>query len=1029
MSEKVANLEKKIEKLEKIVPVIEFSKTENLEEDIIPERISTNSIPIDATMSTTEHKDESNIRIFCEKNNINFNKNVTKVILQKICDKFELDYNKNATLKSHYVIKLSVYFKEHTDELTVELLAEFGVNPSVKKPVTKPDKKPAVAQKSTPKDEKKETVDETKDEKEIEFTITNREDLKDKIHEIHNYLRNGGVAFGMGALKIFNLLYGLARIENFGMIEKTKLDNKCKFSSLHNVKETEIYEKVTNISEIIHNNSEINIYKSISCDIPSNITGKILKHLINDIQLLLDSEERINEQLSGKIYEYFIGRDKSAISDLGAYFTNRHIVEYVYNIVKPQLDDNGNVPSMIDPFGGSGGFTLGYIQWLNNLESSSDTESHINWSKNINNINHIDMNPDVVRYAGMEILCMTKEIPNMDECIICDNAFTYESYKKYKYIFTNPPYGGDKDNNKSMYAKLTRTIAFLVKKLETENDVKKIDKLKKQAEDFNIKLKSIKTRKETQKVSINNSSNFIKKYCTDNKLDKSKYKDKESVSLILMMALLDIGGTAVGVLKEGVFFDKKYSTLRKHLVETFDVKLVISVPQNQFENTSTKTSILIFEKPINKKTTSIIEFRKLDVINYDDDVFEEINGNWVLTYMKDDIKELGETRVSTANLNELKTSNYNFDGKKYNLKELIPGDGFKMVKIGTIVKFLSKSKRKASFGKSEGLVPFYTSSDKIKYCDIADYKEESIIIGTGGNSSLHYNNTLFSCSGDNIIITSKQSQYIYYIIKSLWGLFMGQMSGSTIKHVNKNMLENFKIPVPEDTNVMQMWVDRISKPYDEKLTNAKLLEQKEQQVMDEIKRITEKEECDEKKLETLLKRKNNGSTNSTDVIVNSKLNIPFYAARCKNPYGYTGHYDFDGDDYLLFAKSGGNASCKFGNQLGIGKFWRIHGKCSANVAMIKYDFIQEIYNINYIVNYLLRNLHDIQRMAIYTTGNGNINLNDLNDFIIKIPKNKSLIDNLEPLFQEIEQLKTDIENAELLFKQEIEELRKASLKE
>ena len=34
-------------------------------------------------------------------------------------------------------------------------------------------------------------------------SITNKEALRDKIHEIHNYLRNNGAGYGMNALKVF----------------------------------------------------------------------------------------------------------------------------------------------------------------------------------------------------------------------------------------------------------------------------------------------------------------------------------------------------------------------------------------------------------------------------------------------------------------------------------------------------------------------------------------------------------------------------------------------------------------------------------------------------------------------------------------------------------------------------------------------------------------------------------------------------------------------------------------------------------
>ena len=43
-------------------------------------------------------------------------------------------------------------------------------------------------------------------------SVSNKEALKDKIHEIHNYLRNNGAGYGMNALKVFNIIYGLKKI-------------------------------------------------------------------------------------------------------------------------------------------------------------------------------------------------------------------------------------------------------------------------------------------------------------------------------------------------------------------------------------------------------------------------------------------------------------------------------------------------------------------------------------------------------------------------------------------------------------------------------------------------------------------------------------------------------------------------------------------------------------------------------------------------------------------------------------------------
>ena len=173
-------------------------------------------------------------------------------------------------------------------------------------------------------------------------------------------------------------------------------------------------------------------------------------------------------------------------------------------------------------------------------------------------------------------------------------------------------------------------------------------------------------------------------------------------------------------------------------------------------------------------------------------------------------------------------------------------------------------------------------------------------------------------------------------------------------------------------------------------------------------------------LNDILIRKNNGRTNTNDV-TNTGI-YPFYSATAENPTGITNKNDFDGENYLLFAKSGGSSKTIFGNTLGIGKFWLVSGKSAGNVAMIKFE-INKNFNIKYIYYYLKYKLFEIQKLALYSTGNGNIQVEDmLKNFKIKIPKNKQLISYLEPTFDEIEKLQGEVKEVETLYNQIIKEL-------
>ena len=200
------------------------------------------------------------------------------------------------------------------------------------------------------------------------MSISNREALRDKIHEIHNFLRNNGAGYGMNALKVFNILYGLKRIEEKNLIDKVALKKpECEYSYLLKLanegKDEILTQTIFNfVIPEIYNNEKIG--DLLFYHIPLNIRTNIFSHLIKEINEITKIEKSCNVLLSGKIYEYFIGRDETAISELGAYFTDRHIVDFIYNKVDIQPYNDGTIDNMIDMFGGSGGFTTGYINYL-----------------------------------------------------------------------------------------------------------------------------------------------------------------------------------------------------------------------------------------------------------------------------------------------------------------------------------------------------------------------------------------------------------------------------------------------------------------------------------------------------------------------------------------------------------------------------------------------------------------------------------------------------------------------------------------
>ena len=94
---------------------------------------------------------------------------------------------------------------------------------------------------------------------------------------------------------------------------------------------------------------------------------------------------------------------------------------FSYKKLDPKINEDGSINSMIDMFGGSGGFTTGYINYLNDKY-----DNNIDWKNNINKIYHFDMNEDVVKSAGLEFFCLTGELPDMKDNLAYKNSFTDE---------------------------------------------------------------------------------------------------------------------------------------------------------------------------------------------------------------------------------------------------------------------------------------------------------------------------------------------------------------------------------------------------------------------------------------------------------------------------------------------------------------------------------------------------------------------------------------------------------------------------
>jgi type I restriction-modification system DNA methylase subunit len=667
--------------------------------------------------------------------------------------------------------------------------------------------------------------------KEQNMKILTRDNLQSYIHSIHNFLRNSGVGFGKEALRIFNVFYGLKLIQphldkfnlnkdekkniNFDELVKivnkqnkidmaTYLDEKL-LETLHNLKYDETDETKQNLGFFL--------FHQIPTDIKSSVWEKLIG-MINNLPIGYDNNNNVN--LSGKVYEYFIGRDKEAIKELGAFFTDRHITEKIFDILSIKLKEDGLIPTIIDPFGGSGGFTLGIVDYL------KKKNSNIDWSKNVDRIYHFDMDQGVISMAGLEMFALTGYFPKRINNYNRINSFTNEfmdgtNSLKYDYIITNPPYGGDEIEKSPDQIERDILINYIKENnKDSYNKNEQYIQLMKETKEYNDEQHLLKVNYDTCSERIRN---FAKKHNINNA------NDKEACSLILLADLLKENGICCGVLKDGVFFNPKYSYLRQIILENYNITDIISIPQDEFENTGTKTSIIIFH---NNGKTKKINFSEIEVLkNTETIVSKTKEGIYKVDKIKDIIEKVNLKYICSATLKEIIDSKnkdkliYSWNYKDYNEYKVECPNNYKLVKLDSLCKINPKSKAS------------YKKDDNVQYIEISDIEKNQIINSTQykysdlpkGTKRIPDLNEILICSvrpnSNKIVYINKHNikkdwlmthaifnlkcndiltgLYLYnYLIYKLDAFLKYRGDGSNYPRISPDIVSNIKIPIPND---------------------------------------------------------------------------------------------------------------------------------------------------------------------------------------------------------------------------------------
>ena len=443
----------------------------------------------------------------------------------------------------------------------------------------------------------------------------------------------------------------------------------------------------------------------------------------------------------GNAYEYLLSI-MSSQGDAGQFRTPRHIIDFIVDVVNPTKNDK-----ILDPACGTGGFLISsYKHILEQHDGKDDPEGKKKpltpdeRRKLMSNLEGYDIDPGMVRIAQVNMYLHQFKNPKIFQYDTLSNEERWKDH--FDVILANPPFMSPKGG-------ITPHKKF--------------------------------------SVSSNRSEVLFVDYIMNHLRPK---------------------GRAGIIVPEGVIFQsgRAYKELRKNLVND-GLCAVVSLPSGVFNPYSgVKTSILFFDNEIAKKTKEIL-FIKINQDGFNlgaqrrpiekNDLPKalEILKKWKVG------EKIENDLASYVNKSKIaENDDYNLSSDRYRLITDNVNVKWTMVELEDVIEFEKKSRRKSGDGKENGLYKFFVSSQvQNKFIDEVDYVNENLILGTGGNASVHISCN-FSTSADTFVFHSKDNRlsnrYLYYCLINNKEVLENGFRGQGIKHLSKEYLLKIKIPLP-----------------------------------------------------------------------------------------------------------------------------------------------------------------------------------------------------------------------------------------
>tara|TARA_Y100000780_G_C13695839_1_gene422051 strand:+ start:8780 stop:11293 length:2514 start_codon:yes stop_codon:yes gene_type:complete len=460
--------------------------------------------------------------------------------------------------------------------------------------------------------------------------------------------------------------------------------------------------------------------------------------------------------------------------------------------------------------------------------------------------------------------------------------------------------------------------------------------------------------------------------------------------------MLRDGGLCVIVLPYGEIFNgsSKWSvSFRKWLLTNVNITQIIYHQGGTFEHAGVATATIIFKKGEQTKKVQFYETSK-------------------------DCKKITEiftVAIKDIEKNNLVLSHTDYETNKDDIKYKV-----EIKELEEVCEF-KNGKNITKKDLIKGAYPVIGGGKKpMGYHNKYNCDENTIVCSSSGAYAGYinkYSNKIWA--SDCMSITPNNTKilnenYLWNYLKSIQYKIYNLQSGSGQPHVYSRDLKKLKIPVPP-LEIQETIIKEIEKiePIIENLKNINKSLKDNIELVKSTTRIDEidnlLEDVEMKELGEMCELKT-GKFNSKDC--KEKGKYPFYTSHANNPKGFSDSFCFDYDKYLILIKDGGAGAGNYGNNIGLGKVFKVSGKASATTHQLALYNVNKNINFNYFSYFLIFSKNKIMDLAKYTTGLGCIKKSSIEKLKIPVPsfeKQKELIKIYE-----------DIENTENFMNKQIE---------